>query len=376
MKKLICVMAGLFLFIGSKGQNTELPDGWWSIPKTDFRLTLGGYAKLDVIYDFNPIASPDYFDVSKIPTDGSKGTNANLNAKETRLFLDVRKPVKSGDLRAYVEGDFYGSGGVFRMRHAYIEIGDRWLAGQTWSNFMDEAAIPPTLDFEKPKAYVFQRHAQLRFKHTISKTSYLAFALEQPTATGEAPVGTPGEFENVFPDVTGRYRMTQPWGHVQLSAFGAFVGFRPDTGSLNTEVLYGLNLSGLINVCNKDKLNFQFAGGPGIGRFNGGMSVVPDENNELRGLTDALITVGYLHWWNEAFSSYIMYNQGWSDYSDLQPSSDIQSLNYMSANVVWHFLPGAFAGIEYLRGNRKDISDNKGTANRIQMSIQYNFNMK
>ena len=85
--------------------------------------------KFDLIHDFNPIASPDYFDVSKIPTDGSEGQSTHLHAKETRLYLDVRTPSKAGELRAYVEGDFYGSGGSFRFRHAFVEIGGKWLAG-------------------------------------------------------------------------------------------------------------------------------------------------------------------------------------------------------------------------------------------------------
>ncbi len=70
----------------------ELPAGWWKIPKSEARITLGGYVKFDLIHDFNPINSPSFFDVSKIPTDGSKGTNTHLQANETRLFLDFRTP--------------------------------------------------------------------------------------------------------------------------------------------------------------------------------------------------------------------------------------------------------------------------------------------
>lgn len=70
----------------------ELPAGWWKIPKTPVIFTFGGYVKADMIYDFDPIGSPDFFDVSKIPTDGSKGQTTHFNVKETRLKLDVRYP--------------------------------------------------------------------------------------------------------------------------------------------------------------------------------------------------------------------------------------------------------------------------------------------
>src|SRR5688500_12445200 len=50
----------------------------------------GGRVKLDVIRDFKPIGSEDSFDTRTIPVDGSRGTNSNVHAKETRLNLDIR----------------------------------------------------------------------------------------------------------------------------------------------------------------------------------------------------------------------------------------------------------------------------------------------
>ena len=96
--------------LSAQEKEEEVPAGWWKIPKTNARITLGGYVKFDLIEDFNPINSPSFFDVSKIPTDGSKGTNTHLQANETRLFLDFRTPMGKTDLRTYVEGDFYGLG--------------------------------------------------------------------------------------------------------------------------------------------------------------------------------------------------------------------------------------------------------------------------
>src|SRR5687767_3293685 len=69
-------------------QVEELPPGWLQIPKTPVRLKIGGYVKFDLIHDFNPINSPDFFDVTKIPTDDSEGKSTHMHAKETRLFLD------------------------------------------------------------------------------------------------------------------------------------------------------------------------------------------------------------------------------------------------------------------------------------------------
>ncbi|HMC76355.1 MAG TPA: DcaP family trimeric outer membrane transporter, partial [Vicinamibacterales bacterium] len=108
-----------------------------------FTFKPGGRIKLDIIRDFDPIGSEDSFDPRTIPVDGSEGTNSNIHAKETRLFLDIRGPVEGKELKMFVETDFYGSGSTLRLRHAYGSYGGL-LAGQTWSTFVDDNNFPNT----------------------------------------------------------------------------------------------------------------------------------------------------------------------------------------------------------------------------------------
>ncbi|MFN5169889.1 MAG: DcaP family trimeric outer membrane transporter [Cyclobacteriaceae bacterium] len=379
MRYIILFVAMLGLAGAGNGQTptettTELPPGWWLIPKTETKIKFGGYVKFDLIHDFKPIGSPDFFDVSKIPTDGAKGQTTHMNAKETRLYLDVRKNSKVGEIRAYAEGDFYGSGGAFRLRHAFVEIGDKWLAGQWWSNFMDENIIPNTLDFEKPAAYAFARHPMFRYRHAITNDAYLAIALEEPSSNAQSPAQS-GKFESPLPDVTARYRVTKKWGHLQLSGFGAKMVYRYTSGSTDELYLYGVNLSGQFNLAaQKDKLIYQVVYGPGVGRFRGGLSAGLDANGNLEALTDTGITVGYEHQWSNAFSSLLLYNQGQVNNTEGQPTTSIQTARYAAANLIWHFAPQAFAGVEYLWGLRKDVSEAEGTANRLQISVRYSFN--
>src|SRR5688572_3721213 len=353
---------------------TEVPPGSWEIPKTTVRMKIGGYVKFDLIHDFNPIGSPDYFDVSTIPTDGSKGETTHMHAKETRVFLDFRSPSKVGELRAYVEGDFYGTSGAFRLRHAFVEINNgKWLAGQWWSNFMDETIIPPTLDFEKPAAYAFARHAMFRWKQSLSNDSYLAIAVEEPNTRAQT-LTEPGKFENPLPDLTARYRVTKDWGHVQLSGFAAQLRYRYSAGGSDQVSLFGGNVSGQFNFLKKDKVIYQVVYGPGVGRFRGGYSAGLDANGNLEPITDLGATAGIQHFWNDKFSSLVVYNQGSNDTTEGQPGTDVSTINYMAINLLWHFTDNAFAGVEYLRGTREDINDENGTANRIQFSVKYSFN--
>jgi hypothetical protein len=349
----------------------ELPPGWLQIPKTPVRLKIGGYVKFDLIHDFNPIGSPDFFDVTKIPTDDSKGESTHMHAKETRLFLDFRSPSKVGELRAYVEGDFYGTSGAFRLRHGYVEIAGKWLAGQTWTNFMDESMIPPTLDFEKPGAYAFARHGLLRYKIATSKDAYLALAIEEPSATAEIPSG---KTESPLPDFTARFRITKPWGHLQVSGFAGQLRYRSVTDETQDIALYGGNFSGQLNVLNKDKFSFQVVYGPGVARYRGGISAALDNDDQLEALTGFGYTVTYLHTWSPAFTSLVVYNWGEDDSISGQPLNSISNVSYVAVNLLWHFVENAFAGVEYLYGTREDIDEDSGAANRVQFSVRYSFN--
>ncbi len=376
--QLLCLTAAaLSVFaIPVQAQQTanDLPPGWIGLPKTETRFKIGGYVKLDLIHDFKPIGSPDFFDVSKIPTDDSKGQSSHLNAKETRLFLDVRTPSKVGEIKTYVEGDFYGSGSGFRLRHAFLEIDDTWLAGQYWSNFMDEDIIPATLDFEKPAAYALIRHPQIRWKHPLGTDAYLALALEEPSASAQTPT-VPGTLESPLPDLTARYRMTRSWGHVQVSGFAGVIRFRPDNGDNDDEPLFGANLSGQFKLLEKDRLGYQVIYGPGIARYRGGLSAGLDaEGDQLDPLTGIGFTGSYLHYWSPILSSNIVFNYGHDDNTDGQPGTALYSASYFALNLVWHFTHNAFAGVEYLHGVRTDKDDGDGSADRLQFSVKYAFN--
>ncbi len=191
-----------------------------------WQLTLGGYFKLDLIHDFDPNSSPDTFDPRSIPVDGSQGTNTRIHARETRLSLGIVGPAEGRDLTLFLEGDFYGTGNTFRMRHAYAQYG-ALLAGQTWTTFMDEINVPPTIDFETPLAAPFVRQGLLRITTGLSKRSDLAFAVEESDPEILVPPGVQGATEKTWPDFVARFRFTNRRGHLQLSGFVGQTRSRP-----------------------------------------------------------------------------------------------------------------------------------------------------
>src|SRR5690606_556444 len=102
---------------------------------------------------------------------------ADFHAQFSRFGLGVDHVTANGDkLKGYVEADFFGGGSnalagnetatntyAVTLRHAYVSW-NNWLAGQTWSNFMDVAALPDAVDFVGPTdGTVFVRQAQVRY---------------------------------------------------------------------------------------------------------------------------------------------------------------------------------------------------------------------
>jgi hypothetical protein len=212
-----------------------------------------------------------------------------------------------------------------------------------------------------------------RWKQKVSTDSYIALAVEEPSTSAQAPA-EPGKFESPLPDLTARYRVTKKWGHVQLSGFAAKLRYRFTAGGTQDVSLFGGNLSGQFNLLKKDKFIYQVVYGPGVGRFRGGLSAGLDANGELEPITDMGATAGYQHFWTDSFSSLVVYNQGSIEATDGLPPNDISRMNYIAANLIWHFTAQAFVGIEYLHGTREDINKEDGAANRLQFSVKYGFN--
>ena len=340
----------------------------------DATVKFGGYVKVDLIHDFDQIGSQDSFDPRTIPTndESDPGMATRMHARETRMNVDVRGPTSIGPGRVFFEGDFFGDNTTFRIRHAYATV-EGWLFGQTWSTFMDEDAMPQTLDFESPIAIPLIRQAQIRYTHNFDdKGNYAAIALEDPRSSIITPA-VAGDTEEPMPDVTGRVRWTNEWGHAQLGLFAGAARFNPDVGPADNQFLWGANLATKIDVCKRDYALGQVTYGPGVGRYRGGITAAPDANGNL----DAVETFGlcgaYQHAWNDEWRSNFTYAWAKGRVPGGAPATTTESLSYLAANVIWQFCDKAWCGVEYLYGSNETQDDHRGEASRVQFSVRYNF---
>lgn len=338
----------------------------------DTTVKFGGYVKVDLIHDFDAIGSTDTFDPRTIPTDGSDGRNTRMHARQSRLNLDVRMPSASDELRLFVEGDFFGDGNAFRLRHAYGAMGSL-LAGQTWTSFMDEDGMPETLDFESPIGFPQTRQAQVRWTKKLDCGDSFAFSIEDPASKIVEPTTVPGESEEVLPDITANYIWKNSRGHVQFSAFGGMSSFQPDTGSNDSVLIWGLNLSTKIATWGDDNTILQFTYGDGVGRYRGGITAAPDANGDLEAVPTTAVMASYQHFWSKNYRSTAMYSWASGDLPDGTPVTTPERLDYFAANLIWQFDERAWTGVEYLYGSNETFDDADGDASRVQFSVRFNL---
>jgi hypothetical protein len=333
----------------------------------------GGRIKVDIIRDFDPITSEDSFDPRTIPLDGGEGGNSQLHAKESRLFLDIRGPAEGKELRMYVEGDFYGSGSVFRLRHAYGSWGGL-LGGQTWSTFLDDGNFPGTIDFESPMAFPSIRQAQVRWTQRLGTNWSWSAAVEDNKSAIETPTEIPGRAEYPLPDVTGHVRYGGSGWHAFASLFVGKGRFRPDEGATDDVTLWGSLLSARVRTFGRDAAYAQFTFGEGVGRYRGGVTAVFDDNDQLQPVGIVALMGGYEHYWTDRLSSNVVYSVASTPDEDFYADTLNKRLDYGAVNLIYWFLPNrAWVGAEYLYGRREVFGGEVGRADRVQFAVRYNL---
>lgn len=345
-------------------------------------LQFGGFAKVDYIQDFDPIGNADQFKVNSIPVEGDPDTgvggSTNISAKQTRLSFDVRADESAGGLRAYVEGDFFGSGTAFRLRHGYGE----WkglLGGQTWTTFQDISARPFSLDYEGPDSEIFVRQPMIRFTGTPSDRLEWSVAVEDPDSQVTVPTDVSGTGRSEFPDIPGRIRFKSKRGHIQVAGIVRQLRFVSEGGTTDaTATGWGVNVSGKSSVLRGDAIMGHVGFGSGISRYieafggeNADAVLTPD--GELKALDAWSFVLGYTHYWSERFNSTLSGGMVRLDNEPSQPGGAIKFIRSAHANLVYAPSRLLTIGGELMWGLRENQDEARGDALRFQFSIQYKF---
>ncbi|MET0330567.1 MAG: DcaP family trimeric outer membrane transporter [Dyella sp.] len=366
------------------------------VPTNAYKRTtvkVGGFIKTDFLtshtdgYLGDQAPGRDLYLPGATPLGGRSANYSDVHAKFSRLYVGVDSLTENNEkIGAYLEWDFFGNSlgnenstntyGL-TLRHAYAYWG-KWLAGQTWTNFMDPNALPESVDFIGPTdGTVFSRQAQIRYT-----SGGFSVALENPHTTltpyrGGATQISPDH--NLTPDLTARYTWKGDWGFVGVA--GLLRQLREDEpaiGPRSTEVGVGGSVMGKWIFGTHDDLRYAGTYGKGIARYLGLANIAADGALDARGNIEARkIWAGYVAWrhaFTEKLRSNLMYAHNGIDNDLLLTGGGAnKSTQSVHINLIYSPLAKLDLGAEYTWARREIENGDYGRLQRLQFMAKYSF---
>jgi hypothetical protein len=367
------------------------------VAANDSKYDFYGFVQLDAIYDFDRMdpAWKDSLRPSRIPVNcpGDPGCGSDgetiFSVRQTRFGVAASIPTELGELKTKLEFELYGVGSdegktTPRLRHAYGELGN-FLAGQTWSTFMDIDVFPNSIEYWGPPSMIFWRNMQIRWTPWRNEQSHVAIALESPSSAvddgkldGISPTLSVTGKEK-YPDLTAHWHQKADWGHVQLAGILRAIGYE-NTAVANgepsgTETGYGINLSGNYKVGNSGTIKAQLAWGKGIASYfnDGGIDLAPDASLQPEVLPILGWLLFYDHSWNQKWSSSIGWAMAEQDNSAGQTNTAFKSSQYGLVNLLHYPAKNVMFGGELQYGEYEQNDGVTASDTRVQFSAKYSF---
>lgn len=353
------------------------------------RFSYGGFIKLDAMSTWTsegaiPDASPGrmFYFPAGTPVDAGDGASYNdVHAQFSRVWFSADRVSDEGDrFKGYVEFDFFGGGNTNvgnekfsngyppTLRHAYASW-NNWLAGQTWTNFMDLGSLPESVDFVGVvDGTVFVRQGQLRYS-----TGAWSFSLENPQTWYQA--GSPAHVSsgaNNLPDLTARWQRKGDWGHFSVAGLVRQL----KTATDDTTGL-GLSVAGSFKLGQADVLQYMASGGPGIGRylaFGLGPDAYLDSDGHLEAQDMSAGFVAWRHHYNARLRSTLAYSAAYmsTDEAAVGPNATERTQSWR-ANLIYSPFQNLDVGAEISWGQRQLSGEGKGDLKRFHTTVKYAF---
>lgn len=357
---------------------------------SDFRFGIGGYVKVDALYDFDSNLDRTQFLLAGIPIEDSPESNDkgyfNMFARETRFNFDLRYMKEGVPFnQAFIELDFFGvtAGGttIPRLRHAYLRW-DNLLAGQTWSLLTDLGALPFMIDFAYGDALLGGRTTQVRWEQSLGEHFEYRVGFEMPESGGiENPLGYPGLARVQLPRFAARGKVKGKRG---FFALGGSISQLYWDGESQVENAHAPAWAAVAagRYYFDEAQTAAVMGHASMGRGSGEM-IISFAGQEASGtLIDNEVLETMLSW-----NASIAYSQRWAEplstnlafaWARLQPTElradDRMQMGWAAhINAIWHISKPLQAGIEYIVGERVNVSEEKGLGQRVQSMIMYTF---
>jgi hypothetical protein len=322
-----------------------------------------------------------------------EGTDTDIGAQFSRFWFAGDTEMDNGHkLKGYLEFDLFGGGSIngnevatntygVTVRHAYVTWtrpdGSSLLAGETWSNFQDVAALPDSVDFIGPtEGTVFVRQPQIRY----GKGAW-SFSLENPETTVTPYRGVGARIssdDNLMPDLTARWMKKGDWGHFTVAGMVREFAYENPAAGIDDNAFGGaVSASGRYNIGKNDDIRYMVTWGQGIGRYLG-LAIASDTVLDAGGNLEAIDGYGAFVSWRHAFSPKLRGNLFYSmarfdNDAGLTGFGVTESAQSLHANLIYSPLPKLDIGAELIWGRRSLENDLDGDLRRLHTHVKYSF---
>ncbi|WP_394828270.1 DcaP family trimeric outer membrane transporter [Pendulispora albinea] len=418
-------------------EEEKLPPGTFRIPGTKTTLTLSGYAQLDIGYDVRGrdpnVEGNDWAShAANIPLNDSyeskeKRNQLYLTARTSRIGFSTNTPTDFADIGVKIEGDFnagnllsgqtFTNSVLFRLRHAYGTLSGKYgtfLAGQSWSAFLDLPSYSETVDFNGPGSIALIRQPQVRYTIPLGGGLTAAVAAENAPGTdfngitdaGSSTGGRPNGRRRIqtIPDFIAVIGASGDWGSASIA--GVTMNYRnasrdaapavppapavPAADAYNKQA-WGVRASTALKLPWGDTLRGHVTGGDGIGRylFNAGLAGqgATAKDTEFVLWKALAYHVNYTRVWSPVLRSNVVWSQTFfknNGEGPYEPTADSPDpgvnarINQLFINTFITVNKQVEFGVEYNWNERRTFGNDTnpekiGTNHRVNASAHFNF---
>ncbi len=369
----------------------------------EVRVGIAGAIQADVIHDFNALGlkpsdgQAREFITANIPVGGPAQDITNrttFSPNQTYLTGWAETDTPWGPFKVYADVNLMGSTTEpeFQVYKAYGQWG--WLkAGLDYTLWINQAAIPNTLDFEGPNAAPENRFTQASLKIPLrpgAEKRQLFFTIGAEDAGADMTLPTGVTPVNQFPAVVGKFSYEPDWAHIELA--GLYRRLKAEGVGYDQSIDgWGVAFSGSVDTWGNDNFIWGLEYGDALGAYiqdTSGLGLdaapVSATNTTLRAISAFGAWGAYQHWWSKSLRSSATYGfvRLNSDF-DLQPNpaetGTYKQTQYASMNLVWSPWPPFDVGLEYMFGHRMvtDLTavdgSTTGQNHRVQFTMRWNF---
>jgi hypothetical protein len=272
------------------------------------------------------------------------------------------------------------------VRHIFGRAGNL-LAGQYWTTWGDEGAIPKALGTDlRPAGALFNRPVQLRLAFPSDLGWVTTFAIEQAITTDFA-LPAPGDTVlQRYPDFALRWRYFD--GDFASLSFGALaraMGIEHANGVEEFAVGWGFSAATRLRTTPCGALMLGFVGGEGLagsiwglspGSSSAALSAPLPAGGEFIPTANYGAYVGYQQIWSERLKSSFAYGFAHADLtSQLAPLTDESSHNAW-ANLIYQVNDSFGLGLEYAYGTSEALNGVSGDNHRLLLVVALRTSQK